>query len=177
MVAGAPVDDGLARHLFSGKRLPDIALPSTYGRMISPSRLDGRAVLVIYPWTGRPGFSNPPHWDYIAGAHGSTPAAEEFRNAFEEFECRGIGVFGLSTQPADYHRELAMRLQLNFPILSDENFQFASALGLPQFETAGTHYLKRLTILANQGVIERVWYPVRDPVRQGRDVLDVLQGV
>ena len=174
MVAGAPIDDGLARHLFKGKRLQDVELPCTDGRLISPGRLAGRAVFVVYPWTGRPGMPDPASWDWIAGAHGSTPAAVGFSNAHGKFAGLGIGVFGLSTQSTDYQRELVDRLKLGFPILSDEGFVFSDALGLPRFAADGVNYLKRLTILARNGAIEQVFYPVRDPSRQAQEALASL---
>src|SRR6185503_11606738 len=48
-------DGGAARHLKRGKRLPDIALPTTGGREVSLARLEGRTIVYCYPWTGRPG--------------------------------------------------------------------------------------------------------------------------
>ena len=174
MAAGQPIDDGLARHLLPGRRLPDVPLPSTDGQLISPARITGRLVLMIYPWTGRPGFSNPPGWDFVAGAHGSTPAAEGFRDAYGEFSARGISVFGLSTQSSDFQRELVLRLRLPFPILSDAGFVFSQTLGLPMFIADGVTYLKRLTLVANGGAIDRVLYPVRDPARQAYDAQEIL---
>ena len=76
----ALADDGAARHLKRGRRMPDIALPTTAGRSVSFARLPGRTIVYCYPWTGRPGLPNPPGWDDIPGAHGSTPQTEGFRD-------------------------------------------------------------------------------------------------
>ncbi len=118
----ALVDDGAARHLKRGKRLPDIALPTTSGREVSFARLAGRSIVYCYPWTGRPGQPNPPGWDDIPGAHGSTPQTEGFRDLHAGFRQVGAEVFGLSTQPTSYQRELVARLGLPFEIVSDEHF-------------------------------------------------------
>jgi len=170
----APDDDGGAAHLQAGTQLPDIALPATSGARVSPARIAGRAVLFIYPYTGRPGTPNPPGWDEIPGAHGSTPEAEGFARLNAEFARAGISVFGLSAQsPAD-QAEFRNRMGLPFNLLSDHAFAFATALQLPTFQTGGIHYLKRLTILAEDGLIARVIYPVHPPDMHADGVLKIL---
>jgi peroxiredoxin len=168
--AGAAGDEGHARHLKRGRRMPDIALPTTAGRTVSFARLPGRVVLFCYPWTGRPGAPNPPGWDDIPGAHGSTPEAEGFRNLHIGFHQVGAEVFGLSTQPTDYQRELAERLRLPFEIVSDETFALQRALALPTFTAGDVHYLRRITLGLRDGRIERVYYPVDAPAAHAREV-------
>jgi len=168
------VDDGAARHLKRGRRMPDIALPTTTGRRVSFAALPGRAVIYCYPWTGRPGLPNPPGWDDIPGAHGSTPQTEGFRNLHVGFQQVDAAVFGLSTQPIDYQLELAKRLDVPFELVSDAAFEFARALSLPTFETGGVTYLKRLTLCLNDGCIERVYYPVALPAAHAREVCAYL---
>ena len=168
------VDDGATRHLKRGRLLPDIALPTTTGRRVSFGKLPGRAILYCYPWTGRPGLPNPPGWDDIPGAHGSTPQTEGFRNLHVGFEQVGASVFGLSTQPTDYQQELAKRLELPFELVSDVGFELANALSLPTFETGGITYLKRLTLCLNDGCIERVYYPIELPAAHAREVCAYL---
>jgi peroxiredoxin len=164
------LDDGAARHLKRGKRLPDIALPTTAGREVSFARLSGRAIVYCYPWTGRPGRPNPPRWDDIPGAHGSTPQTEGFRDLYAGFKQVGAEVFGLSTQPVAYQRELVARLVVPFEIVSDEDFELQRALALPTFATGGVTYLKRLTLAIKDGRIERVYYPVASPQAHAREV-------
>ena len=97
-VSSPLADDGAARHLKRGRRLPDIALPTTAGRRVSFGKLSGRAIVYCYPWTGRPGQPNPPGWDDIPGAHGSTPETEGFREHYAGFQALGVEVLGISTQ-------------------------------------------------------------------------------
>ncbi len=73
-------NDGGADHLQPGTRLPPFALPATDGRQVDLAALAGKTLLIVYPWTGRPGHPNPPDWDAIPGAHGSTPELEGFRD-------------------------------------------------------------------------------------------------
>jgi peroxiredoxin len=172
MSAGMPVveDDGGAGHLKRGQRLPGLDLPTTAGRLVNFARLAGLAVVYCYPWTGRPGLPDPPGWDDIPGAHGSTPEAEGFRNLHAGFCQVGTHVFGLSTQPTAYQREFAERLALPFEIVSDAHFAFQRALALPTFATGGVTYLKRLTLAIRDGRIERIYYPVPAPAAHAREV-------
>lgn len=166
---------GGADHLKNGMRLPSVALPSTAGGNLDLIALPGRSLVIVYPWTGRPGYPNPPNWDDIPGAHGSTPGLAGFRDNHAGFTQLGVRLFGLSHQTTDYQRELATRLALPFPILSDAEGRFAAALDLPTFMTGGETYLKRVTLLIEEGRIEHVFYPVRDPAGHARGVLLKLQ--
>ncbi|MFZ1103862.1 MAG: peroxiredoxin [Hyphomicrobiaceae bacterium] len=167
---GTLPDDGGARHLKRGQRLPDLDLPTTSGGSVNLARLPGLAIVCCYPWTGRPGLPNPPAWDAIPGAHGSTPQAEGFRDLYAGFRQVEAAVYGLSTQPTDYQRELVRRLGLPFAIVSDEHFAFQRALALPTFATGGVTYLKRLTLALKDGRLERVYYPVPLPGAHAREV-------
>ncbi len=129
----APEDDGAARHLTSGLKLPDIPLPSTAGGTLSLARLAGRWIVFIYPWTGRPGLPNPPNWDDIAGAHGSTPEAEAFRDSHETYRAAGFEILGISGQLTADQQEFAARVRLTFPLLSDADAALKTALNLPVF--------------------------------------------
>lgn len=168
--AGSLLDDGGARHLKRGRRMPDVALPTTAGRNVSFARVAGRAVVYCYPWTGRPGLANPHGWDEIPGAHGSTPQAEGFRDLHAGFVQVGAVVFGLSTQSTAYQAELVARLQLPFEMVSDEACVLHQALALPTFAVDGVRFLKRLTFILRDGRIERVYYPVPAPAAHAREV-------
>jgi len=171
-----PVADGAADHLTPGLALPPVTLPATKGQDICVAALAGRSVIVVYPWTGCPGAPNPPGWDDIPGAHGSTPELEGFRDVHAEFLRLGVSLFGLSRQTTDYQNELAARLRLPFPVLSDAQGQFAAALALPSFVAGGESYLKRLTLVIADGEIETVFYPVADLAGHAGEVLRWLEG-
>jgi peroxiredoxin len=167
----APEDDGGTRHLMTGLALPGVTLDTTDGAQNDLWRLRGTTVIFVYPWTGRPGSPNPPDWDSIPGAHGSTPEAEGFRDLHAKFTAQGTTVYGLSVQDSDYQRELARRLRLPYSLLSDHSLEFADALSLPRFSTGGITYLKRLTIVAHACRIAKVFYPVHPPDLHAAEVL------
>jgi peroxiredoxin len=172
----APSDDGAADDL-TGRRLPPVELEGTDGSRVMPAALAGRSVVYAYPRTGVPGIENPEGWDFIPGARGCTPQSCAFRDHFADLRAKGVThVFGLSTQDPAYQREAAERLHLPFALLSDERLAFANALGLPTFETAGMVLLKRLTLVIDDGVITKAFYPVFPPDRSAADVLDWLAG-
>jgi peroxiredoxin len=168
--AGVPVDDGGADHLVAGVALPKVELQSTKGGKVSLSRV-GRCIVYVYPWTGKAGFPNPPRWDDISGAHGSTPQAEGFRDRYDAFEAAGYDVVGISGQTGEEQGEFAARMGLPFALLSDAGFALADALRLPRFETGGVVYLKRLTLLVRDGVIAETIYPVVRPGEHAGEVL------
>lgn len=170
----APADDGAAKHIIAGTRLPDVALTATRGAAVNLARYQERAIVFVYPFTGTPGEANPPHWDEIAGAHGSTPEAEGFRDAYVQFELKGYEVFGLSAQTSAAQKAFATRTGLPYLLLSDAQFAFADALGLPRFETGGVSYLKRLTLVVRNGVIYRCIYPVHPPHTHAANLLAEL---
>jgi peroxiredoxin len=170
----APVDDGAADHL-PGRALPRLALPATDGTAVDLSTLPGRVVVFAYPRTGRPG-EKPfvPDWDLIPGARGCTPQTCAFRDLAADFAALGCRIFGLSTQESAYQQEMAARLHLPFPVLSDAQLKLAGALRLPTFQAAGVTLLKRLTWVARDGVVEKVFYPVFPPDRNAAEVRDWL---
>lgn len=157
-----------------GTVLPAVTLPATDGSKVDLAALSGRSIIAVYPWTGRPGQPNPPDWDDIPGAHGSTPELERFGDLSPRFEALRARLFGLSRQGTAYQRELVQRLGLPFVLLSDAQGLFGGALALPSFTTGGGIYLKRLTLLVNDGVIDRVFFPVPDPATHADEVLSWL---
>ena len=170
-----PHDDGAAAHL-PRMQLPSITLPSTAGGRVNLSHLPGLTIVYAYPRSGRPGEPLPEGWDGIPGARGCTPQACAFRDHFEELRQAGVGhVFGLSTQDTDYQRELAERLHLPFPMLSDAELALARLLRLPTFKVHDMTLLKRLTLVLHDGVIEHVFYPVFPPDRSAETVVAWLR--
>ena len=154
-----PTDDGACDHLV-GMNLPDLPLETTVGKPVNLAREDGRTVVYCYPMTGQPGVPLPAGWDEIPGARGCTPQSCSFRDHFAELKALGAGLYGMSTQTTDYQREMAERLHLPYPIISDHQLLFCTELKLPTFVVEGKTLLKRVTLIAFDGVIEAVHYPV-----------------
>ena len=102
----------------------------------------------------------PEGWDEIPGARGCTPQSCSFRDHHVDLSALGADVFGMSTQETNYQREMAERLHLPFLILSDAKFEFCEALNLPTFQVEGMRLIKRVTMIADGGVIVGIHYPV-----------------
>ncbi|CAA9409228.1 MAG: Alkyl hydroperoxide reductase subunit C-like protein [uncultured Rubrobacteraceae bacterium] len=168
-----PTDDGAADHL-PGRHLAPLPLASTSGGRVDLSALPGLTVVYCYPMTGRPDRDLPPGWDEIPGARGCTPQSCSFRDHHEELGELGARVFGLSTQDTEYQREAAERLHLPFALLSDEDLTFAEGVGLPTFEVEGDVLVKRLTMIVDEGVISKVFYPVFPPNESAQRVVEWL---
>ena len=154
-----------------GRRMPNVELEATSGSPVNLSKILGPAVIFCYPFTGRPGYDNPPNWDHIPGAHGSTPQALAYSEAYGHFRRLGIKLFGLSMLASEWQREFVQRNSLSFRLLSDFERGFQSRLSLPMFETGGELYLQRITFIQRDGVISGVRFPIAEPERDAAEVL------
>jgi peroxiredoxin len=172
----APTDDGAAKHLV-GMMIPPIDLIATDDSSVMLSALSGRTVIFGYPRTGEPGkIGLTDDWDMIPGARGCTPQTCAFRDLFADLKAAGAAhVFGLSTQDNAYQTEMASRLHLPFPVLSDEKLLLTSALKLPTMQVASLTLIKRLALIVDDGRITHVFYPVFPPDRNAGDVLAWLK--
>ncbi len=172
----APSDDGAAAHLV-GMNIPPLNLLATDDTSVTLSQLAGRTVAFAYPRTGEPGkISLVDDWDMIPGARGCTPQTCAFRDLFAELRAAGAKhVFGLSTQGNAYQTEMASRLHLPFPVLSDEKLALTRALNLPTMQVAGLTLIKRLALIVDDGRIAHAFYPVFPPDRNAGDVLAWLK--
>ena len=172
----APTDDGGAAHLI-GMTIPPVSLRATDDTMVALALLKGRTVVFAYPRTGEPGkIALVDDWDMIPGARGCTPQTCAFRDQFAELKAAGAEhVFGLSTQSNAYQTEMASRLHLPFPVLSDEKLEMTRALRLPTMEVAGLTLVKRMALIIDDARITHVFYPVFPPDRNAADVLAWLK--
>jgi peroxiredoxin len=172
----APADDGAANHLV-GMTVPSVSLRATNDTVVTLSELKGRTVVFGYPRTGEPGkIALVDDWDMIPGARGCTPQTCAFRDLFAELKAAGAQhVFGLSAQSNDYQTEMAARLHLPFPVLSDESLELVHALNLPTMEVADLTMIKRMAVIIDDATITHVFYPVFPPDRNAGDVLAWLK--
>jgi len=155
--------------------LPQLALRSTIGEDITLGQIKGRLVIYCYPMTGQPNVALPDGWDQIPGARGCTPQSCAFRDHYQELQALGAQVIGLSVQSTEYQKEMADRLHLPFPVVSDADYQFQQALNMPTFVAAGMTLLKRVTLIANDGVIVGVHYPIFPSDSDAPWVVDFLK--
>jgi peroxiredoxin len=83
-------------------------------------------------------------------------------------------LFGLSTQDTEYQREAADRLHLPFPLLSDSDLLLTKALELPTLQVEHMTLIRRLTMIIDDAVITKVFYPVFPPDQNVELVIDWL---
>jgi peroxiredoxin len=169
-----PEDDGACAHLL-GSRIPSVPLTATSERVVDLGALDGTVVIFFYPMIGRPDGPPMVGWNEIPGARGCTPQSCAFRDRYADLKALATEVFGVSAQPLEDQIEAKRRLELPFELLNDSRFQLTEAMRLPTFEYAGARLIKRLTIVAVNGIIKRVFYPVFPPDRNAENVVEWLE--
>jgi len=162
-----PEDDGAADHLV-GLELPELELESSRG----PVNVRDFDVIYVYPRSGKPGVPLLPGWDETPGARGCTPQSCAFRDLYPDL---GVPVAGLSAQSLDDQLEFAERNRMPFPVISDPERRLGAALDLPTFEIAGLTLYKRITLVAENARIVKVFYPVFPPGENAGDVLAWLR--
>jgi peroxiredoxin len=168
-----PKDDGACAHLES-RLLPSVQLKSTSGQMLDLNKVSGMLIIYVFPMIGRPDAPPMVGWNEIPGARGCTPQSCAFRDLYADIEALGAKVFGVSTQSFEEQQEAVGRLHLPFELLSDSALEFAEALALPTFEYHNRRLIKRLTLVAEQGEIRKVFYPVFPPNENAQRVLEWL---
>ncbi len=165
-----PEDDGAADHLV-GLELPPLVLESSLGNV----NVRDFGVIYVYPRSGRPGRPLLPGWDETPGARGCTPQSCAFRDLHRELSALGGRMAGLSAQPLDEQVEFAERNHMPYPVIADPQRRLGAELRLPVFEIAGFTLYKRITLVAEQARIVKVFYPVFPPDANAADVLDWLR--
>ncbi len=161
----------------TGKHIPAVALRATDGTEVTLATLKGKTVLYAYPRTSPPNEPPIEGWDQISGARGCTPQSKGFAAHHEAILQAGAErVFGLSTQDSEYQREVVTRLSLPFAILSDAGLALADTLGLPRFEAGGMTLLTRITLVIENGQVQKVFAPVSNPEENAADVAAYLAG-
>jgi peroxiredoxin len=111
------------------------------------------------------------------GQHSRRPwinATSAFSKLYEEFKRLGVNVFGLSFQNADWQKEFVTRTTLLVPLLSDHEKHFFNALALPTFIAGAEDYLRRITLMSEDGFITQVRYPVSVPENDAAETLKLI---
>jgi peroxiredoxin len=114
-------------------------------------------------------------WNEIPGARGCTPQSCSFRDHHAELLGLGAKVYGVSSQSQEEQKEAVQRLHLPFELLSDNLFELTSALSLPTFEYNSARLIKRLTLIIENGVICKVFYPVFPPNENAGNIIAWLR--
>jgi peroxiredoxin Q/BCP len=102
--------------LREGDPAPDFTLESDDGSTVRLSELHGKpVVLYFYPKDDTPGC---------------TKQACGFRDAYEEYEQRGVVVLGVSPDDVESHRKFKSKYELPFTLLADPEHEVADLYGV-----------------------------------------------
>jgi peroxiredoxin len=158
-----------------GRRVPRLRLDSTQGRVRLSSLAARRFVLFVYPHAT--GVPEPPvpEWDSIPGARGCTAQSCGFRDQHARLTELGAEVAGLSVQTVEEQSEFAERVGVKYRLISDPGRALQAALGLPTFTVGGRSFYRRLTLVADRGVIMNVFDPIAAPAENAAEVVCWLE--
>jgi peroxiredoxin len=158
-----------------GVAVPSLTLESTAGPIDLADLAANLLALFLYPHaTGLPD-APVPDWDLIPGARGCTAQACGFRDSLGSLRHLGAAVAGLSVQSLEEQRAFAARVGVDYPLISDPNLRLATALGLQTFIAGGRSFYRRLTLIARDRRIVKVFSPVLKPERNAIDVVSWLE--
>lgn len=170
-----PADDGAADHL-KNNTIPDISLPNQEGNFLRLNRTDTfRIILYFFPMTGRPDRPLPDNWNSIPGARGCTMQMCTFRDNYDALINLNAIPIGVSTQSIIDNKEMTTRLMVPYDILSDEKLELKKLLNLPTFIINNQFYLKRLTLIIENNIIKKFFYPIHPVDMHVEEVLKWLQ--
>ncbi|HEY7829569.1 MAG TPA: peroxiredoxin [Solirubrobacteraceae bacterium] len=166
--------DGELVESLLGQPLPSLRLACTTGGELDLAKLAIEPVVVfVHPGTEtlRERRQDP---DGLLGS-GCTLQSRLFREHVASFAGRRFHVVGVSASSPEEQRRFSRRERLQFPLLSDSRMELASAIDLPtSCSSSGQRVYSRLTFIAHEGIIDRVFYPVPIPRRNALDVLGWL---
>lgn len=116
----------------------------------------------------------------LAGAAQAPPTScavqrASFREYALDFAAHGAKVIGVSSEPHETQRAIALAERLPFPLLSDVACSLADALSLPTVVEGEIRRYRRATLICKQGgVVGAVFYPV-SPKRSAMQALAWLE--
>jgi peroxiredoxin len=154
-----------------GAKLPSVPFRSTGGGELDLAGLSAGPLLVFVHPGVEVGVGSERDPDGLLGS-GCTVQARGFREMALDFAARQIKVVGLSSVSTEQQQTFALREGLPFALLSDPALELVGALGLPTYLTADRRRLyERLSFLAYQGSIQRIFHPIPIPRRNAPDIL------
>ena len=157
------LEDEVNLKLLKNISFPGISLPNQEGNLLRLNRSDTfKMILYFFSMTGRPDRSLPENWNTIPGAKGCTIQTCLFRDNYDKFISLNTIPIGISSQTVDDNKEMTSRLAVPYDVLSDEKLELANALNLPVFKVNKKIYIKRLSLIIENNIIKKIFYPIYD---------------
>jgi thioredoxin-dependent peroxiredoxin len=152
--------------LQEGDQAPEFRLPDQEGQEVTLSGLRGKAVvLYFYPKAMTPGC---------------TTEANEFREAKAKFDRAGAVILGCSADRVELQAKFAAKYKINFPLLSDPEFNAIEAYGARRMKRfLGKSFLgivRSTFLIGPDGRIARIWESVRAK-GHAAEVLEAVQNL
>jgi len=149
-----------------GDKAPDFRLLTDEGKEVSLSDFRGQRVLVyFYPRANTPGC---------------TVEAMDFRDHRQDFDKQGVVILGISADSVKAQAAFKKKQKLNFPLLSDSEFQAIEAYGARRMKKfLGKSFLgiiRSSFLVGRDGHIEYIWDNVQVK-GHADDVLGVIAGL
>ena len=137
-----------------GDTAPAFALPDENGNTQLLSTREGKwTLLYFYPKDDTPGC---------------TKEACAIRDAYEDFERLGVGVWGVSTDSPESHRAFKAKYNLPFTLLSNESAEMIRAYEAQDEKTGGT---TRVSYLIAPDLTIAKESPKVDPANHAAEIL------
>jgi len=149
--------------LKEGSTAPAFNTRDSEGRAVQLKDFRGKkVVLYFYPKDDTPGC---------------TKEACSFRDAFADFEKRGIKVLGISTDNEASHKKFVQKYRLPFTLLTDTDHSISEKYGTyGQKKFMGRTYLgvyRKTFLIDEKGKIKRIFEKVK-PDEHAREVLEAF---
>ena len=146
-----------------GDKAPDFELKDTNGNLFRLSKLKGKEiVLYFYPKDLTPGC---------------TVEACNFRDDYNDYNKKGVLVFGVSLDNEERHKKFTEKYDLPFPLLSDAEIKVSKAYGVyGEKSFLGKKYfgINRTTfVIDKKGFIKHVFEKV-NPKNHSKEVVGAI---
>ena len=163
-------------NLLVNSTIPEILLPNQDDNLLKLYRHDTfRIVLFCYPMTGHPDQPLPKNWDIIPGAKGCTAQHCSFRDNYDNLIKLNALPIGVSTQSIADIKEMTIRLQIPYDVLSDRELILSSKINLENFSIGKRKFYKRATLIIEKTVIKKFFYPIFPANKHIFEVLNWLE--
>ncbi|HUG86934.1 MAG TPA: thioredoxin-dependent thiol peroxidase [Euzebya sp.] len=131
----------------AGDIAPDFSLPDQHGNLITLSHLRGQPVLIyFYPRDETPGC---------------TTQAQGIRDAWEQFQSRGVQVLGVSPDSSESHAAFGANHDLPHTLLADVDHEVMDTYGAwgekVLYGRTSVGVIRSSVLVGADGVVVKVW--------------------